>query len=161
MSSADPPAGPSNWVLIRRLLGLAWRYCWGCIRLLIYQAIVLALAIVALRLVGFGIDLIRFHAGDLKTPPFTPWGEALPTSWSPLTQVGAVAVAVLVTELLRAALNSHYIRSAGRMVHGGIVVDLRSLVYEKLQRLSFRFFDANATGSIINRVTSDVQSVRA
>ena len=27
-------------------------------------------------------------------------------------------------------------------------------------RLSFRFFDANSTGSIITRVTGDVQSVR-
>jgi ATP-binding cassette subfamily B protein len=46
-------------------------------------------------------------------------------------------------------------------VHAKIVVDLRGQVYDKLQRLSFGFFDANATGSIINRVTSDVQSVRA
>ena len=46
-------------------------------------------------------------------------------------------------------------------MHTRIVPDLRSRVYDKLQRLSFRFFDANATGSIINRVTSDVQSVRA
>jgi len=37
---------------------------------------------------------------------------------------------------------------------------LRSLVYAKLQRLSFRFFDASATGSLINRVTGDTQAVR-
>ena len=37
----------------------------------------------------------------------------------------------------------------------------RARVYDKLQRLSFSFFDTNATGSIINRVTSDVQGVRA
>ena len=41
-----------------------------------------------------------------------------------------------------------------------IVVDLRSDVYDKLQRLSFRFFDANQSGSIINRVAGDVQAVR-
>jgi ATP-binding cassette subfamily B protein len=41
-----------------------------------------------------------------------------------------------------------------------LVVDLSAEVYEKLQRLSFRFFDANNTSSIITRVTSDVQSVR-
>ena len=33
-------------------------------------------------------------------------------------------------------------------------------VYDKLQRLSFRFFDANQSGSIINRVAGDVQAVR-
>ena len=41
-----------------------------------------------------------------------------------------------------------------------IVVSLRTAVYDKLQRLSFRFFDANESGSIINRVTGDVQAVR-
>ena len=41
-----------------------------------------------------------------------------------------------------------------------VVVDLRRSVYDKLQRLSFRFFDANSTGSIITRVTGDVQAVR-
>ena len=37
---------------------------------------------------------------------------------------------------------------------------MRSDVYDKLQRLSFRFFDANQSGSIINRVAGDVQAVR-
>jgi len=161
MPSAPTTPGPSNWTLIRRLLGLAWRYRWGCIKLLVLQGIVLGLAIVALRLVGFGIDLIRYHAGDIPAAPPLPWSGTLPSHWQPMTQIGVVALAVLLAELVRSALNSHYIRSAGRMVHAGIVVDLRSQVYEKLQRLSFRFFDANATGSIINRVTSDVQSVRA
>src|SRR4029077_3120519 len=32
--------------------------------------------------------------------------------------------------------------------------------YDKLQRLSFRFYQTNSSGSIINRVTGDVQSVR-
>ena len=41
-----------------------------------------------------------------------------------------------------------------------IVIRLRSNVYNKLQRLSFRFFDANQSGSIINRVAGDVQAVR-
>src|SRR5262249_39178592 len=51
--------------------------------------------------------------------------------------------------------------TAGYLIHTQIVPELRSRVYDKLQRLSFRFFDANATGSIINRVTADVQNVRA
>ena len=39
-------------------------------------------------------------------------------------------------------------------------MQLRTEVYDKLQRLSFRFFDANQSGSIINRVAGDVQAVR-
>jgi ATP-binding cassette subfamily B protein len=160
MSSPSPPPGPSNWTLIRRLLGLAWRYRWACLRLLAYQAAVLALTITALRLVGFGIDLIRYHAEGKIADPLLPWGAHLP-AWPAMQRIGLVALLILVTELIRAALNSHYIRTAGRLIHAGIVVDLRSLVYQKLQLLSFRFFDANATGTIINRVTGDVQAVRA
>jgi ATP-binding cassette subfamily B protein len=160
-ATKDSPPSLSNWALIRRLLALAWNYLGECGKLLILQGCVLVLAITVLRLVGFGIDLIRFHAGDIPVAPPLPFGLSLPSHWSPMGQVALIAVAVLVTELIRAALNSYYIRSLGRLVHAGIVVDLRSQVYQKLQSLSFRFFDANATGTIINRVTGDVQSVRA
>ena len=34
-------------------------------------------------------------------------------------------------------------------------------MFAKLQRLGLRFFDRQPIGSIINRVTGDVQSVRA
>src|SRR5262245_39929211 len=60
----------------------------------------------------------------------------------------------------RALLSFSYSLVVGRLVHLEFVPELRTRVFEKLQRLSFRFFDDNATGSIINRVTGDVQSVR-
>src|SRR6185295_20071887 len=50
--------------------------------------------------------------------------------------------------------------SVNLLVHQRLVLDLRAEVYDKLQRLSFRFFDANNTSSIITRLTSDAQSVR-
>ncbi len=164
MSTDSPPPELTNRVLIGRMLGLAWRYRWQCARLLVFQALTLLLAITSLRLVGFGIDLVRHHrwiqTHPTQSPPPLAWSIPLP-DLPPMAQLALVAASILLVELLRATLNFNYIRSAGRMVHAGIVVDLRALVYEKLQRLSFRFFDANATGSIINRVTGDVQSVRA
>ncbi|MCI0357866.1 MAG: ABC transporter ATP-binding protein/permease [Planctomycetaceae bacterium] len=78
-----------------------------------------------------------------------------------MAQVALVAGLVLAMELVRGSLNYVYALSAGTLIHTRIVPDLRGRVYDKLQRLSFRFFDANATGSIIQRVTSDTQSVRA
>src|SRR6185436_4847492 len=47
------------------------------------------------------------------------------------------------------------------LTQGRVVVDLRAAVYDKLQRLSSRFFDDNATAAIINRVTGDVQMTRS
>lgn len=142
------------------MLGLGWGYRWGCLRLLALQALLLLAGLGTLRMAGAGIDLIRWHAGAADKPP-----EVLlrlsQSGLLPLRQVAVVAGFVFVLELLRGGLNYVYALSAGHLVHQRIVPDLRSHVYDKLQRLSFRFFDANATGSIINRVTSDVQSVRA
>ncbi len=67
---------------------------------------------------------------------------------------------MLAMSLLRAVLNYVYGIAVARLIQQEIVVHLRSAVYDKLQRLSFRFFDANASGTIINRVTGDVQNVR-
>ena len=143
------------------MLGLAWQYRWGCILLLCLQGLLLLTALSALRFTGYGIDLIRFLVGDATARPAGLWGWSPPAAWSPMAQVAAVAGLILAMELIRGTLNYTYALSAGTLIHTRIVPELRSRVYDQLQRLSFRFFDANATGSIINRVTSDVQSVRA
>lgn len=144
------------------MLGLGWKYRWGCIRLLVLQALLLGTALSCLGLTGLGIDLIRHFADPESGPPARfPFGIQPPAIWSPMTQVAAIAGLILALELTRGVLNYSYALSAGYLIHTRIVVDLRLQVYDKLQRLSFNFFDANATGSIINRVTSDVQSVRA
>ncbi|MEX2175302.1 MAG: ABC transporter ATP-binding protein [Pirellulaceae bacterium] len=163
--SAAPENAPetrtSNGALIRRMLGLGWEYRWGCLRLLLLQSVLLLTALSTLRLVGYGIDLIRWHAGATPRPPAALGGLSPPADWSPLEQIGLVAASMLGIELVRGSLNYVYALSAAKLIHTRIVPDLRGRVYDKLQRLSFRFFDANATGSIINRVTSDVQGVRA
>ena len=143
------------------MLGLGWQYRWGCVRLLVLQGLLLLTALGALRLLGLGIDLIRWHAKDTDKPPPYPFGLAPPPDWAPLTQVALIAGLILAFELVRGVLNYTYTLSAGYLVHTRIVVDLRDRVYDKMQRLSFRFFDSNATGTIINRVTGDVQAVRA
>ena len=143
------------------MLGLGWEYRWGCIRLLVLQGLLLVTAISSLRLVGLGIDLIRWHVGDAKTPPPYPLGIGPPNAWPPIAQVALLAGLILALEVVRGTLNYTYALSSGYLIHTRIVPQLRNRVYDKLQRLSFRFFDANATGSIINRVTSDVQGVRA
>ncbi len=74
--------------------------------------------------------------------------------------LGAIGGAILLFAVIRSILNYLYNVALATLVQQELVVQLRSQVYEKLQRLSFRFYDANSTGSIINRVTGDVQSVR-
>ena len=183
-SSQEDSAAPSNWSLIRRLAGLAWQYRWGCIKVILLQIVLLSLGLLGLGFMGLGVDYIRYRlalppdaaaaapaqlaaspsaaapALPPAKPPRWPFGVQPPPDWPPLTVLAAVAGAILLMAAVRSALNIAYTLAINRLVQGQIVVDLRSRVYDKMQRLSFRFFDGNASSSLINRVTGDVQSVR-
>ena len=100
------------------------------------------------------------HVMRAPKPPKWPFGLRPPADASPMRVLAILAGAILGFAVLRGGLNYLYTVEANKLVQEQIVVDLRSQVYEKMQRLSFRFFDANASASIINRVTGDVQSVR-
>ena len=112
-----------------------------------------------LSFTGLGIDYIR-HKMDRTPMGANALHVALPMTWAPLQVLGLLAGLILALALGRALLNYVLALSVNRLVQQRLVVDLRGEVYDKLQRLSFRFFDANSTGSIITRVTGDVQSVR-
>jgi ATP-binding cassette subfamily B protein len=162
MSSASPPslaAALSNGALVRRLFGLAGRYKLHCTQVLLIQLALLTMGIAGLSFTGLGIDYIRHKVQAVPLAP-NRLHLALPENWPYWEVLGLLAALILVLALLRAWLNFVYAVSVNRLVQQRLVVDLRAEVYEKLQRLSFRFFDANNTGSIITRVTSDVQSVR-
>ena len=157
-SAAAAPA--SNWALVRRLFGLAWRYRLQCLRVLALQLVLLTLGLTGLSLTGLGIDYIR-HVMDPEVPlPDMRFLPTLPAGGEPLLVLLAIAGGILGFAALRSLLNYAYTLSINILVQRHLVVDLRGEVYDKLQRLSFRFFDANSTGSIITRVTGDVQAVR-
>jgi ATP-binding cassette subfamily B protein len=153
------PVPPDNRVLIRRLFGLAWRYRLHCLQVLGIQLLLLTLGIGGLSFTGLGIDFIR-HKVEGVPLGANPLHLTLPVDWPPLRVLGLLAGLILLFALIRAVLNYTYAVSVNRLVQQKLVVDLRGEVYDKLQRLSFRFFDGNSTGSIITRVTGDVQSVR-
>src|SRR6187402_2810000 len=158
-ANRDRPTTPSDRVLVRRLFGLAWRYRGHCLQVLSIQVVLLTLGVAGLGLTGIGVDYIKHKLEG------TPVGAnrlhlSLPETWPPLQVLGLLAGLILGFALIRAILNYVYAVSINKLVQQKLVVDLRAEVYEKLQRLSFRFFDANTTSSIITRVTSDVQSVR-
>ncbi len=154
----DTTTEPTNGVLVRRMLGLAWRYRLGCLKALGLQLIVQALKLAGLGLTGLGIDLLRYKVTGGRWP--LGWlGVEPAVSGSGFGPVAAVAGAALVAALAHAWLMYLAMVCDARLVQD-IIVALRTQVYDKLQRLSFRFFDANQSGSIINRVTADVQAVR-
>ena len=150
----------SHFRLILRLMGLAWRYRWGCLQTLSSQLLLLALGMAGIALAGLGIDTLR-HAVDPSTrPPQWPAFLHPPPHWSPLTTIATVSAAILGLALLRLGLG--YLNGVwfGELLQGRLVVDLRAQCYDKLQRLSFTFFDSNTGSSLINRIGGDIQWTR-
>lgn len=139
----------SNRSLLLRLLALASEYRRGCARLVVLQALLLALNVAALALSGMAIDVIKVQAGASGGPA----SEAI-------RQVAALAAGILVVSAVRSLLNYRYAVASAQLLQGEIVVDLRQRVYGKLQQLPSTFYGKNLTGSLIARVTSDVQAVR-
>ncbi|WP_432797950.1 ABC transporter ATP-binding protein [Poriferisphaera sp. WC338] len=149
----------SNKELMIRMLALAWQYKRGLFSLLAIQLLLLGLIISALNLTGLAIDVI--HRGfnpEAKTPEW-PFGYQPPVDSSPLQLILIVGGIIFTFAALRFVLER--ILTVWKAVFvQTMVIDLRTKVYNKLQRLTFRFFDDNESASIINRVTSDVQGLR-
>jgi len=155
-----PTSEPSHVQLLKRLLLLSWRYRTQCIAVFAFQVVLLGLGVLGLGLSGLAIDVIR-HALEPGSPPVHfPFGISA-GSWPTLRVLYSLGGLVLVAAVARALLNYWYSVLASDLLQMKLVPELRSGVFDKLQRLSFRFFDQNASGSIFNRVTGDVQSVRS
>lgn len=155
---SSPPL--SDGAVIRRLFALSWGYRWGCLKVLTLQGGMLVLALTGIGLTGLGVDVLRGALQPEAPTPHWHFGFHLPEGWSPMGNITLLAGMVLTVALLRAFLDYLYRVSVDQLVQAELVVSLRAQIYDKLQRLSFRFFDANASSSIINRVTGDVQSLR-
>ena len=158
-ATPDKPTQPSTAAIVWRLVKLTWRYRTGALIIVVLQMGLLAFALSGLGLVGLGIDVIGQGVGASDKAPRWPFGFDPPSGWSAMTSVLVIASAVLVLAIARFLLERASVIFKALLVRD-IIVDLRISVYDKLQRLSFRFFDRHESGSIINRVTGDVQAVR-
>ena len=150
----------STGELVRRLLGLAWQFRRDCLISLMLSVALLLLGLLGLQLLGIVIDVIRHALDPSQRPPVYPLGWTPPGGSAPLQIVTILSGAIVALALVRALLTYQYNMSTARLTQGKIVPDLRDRVYARLQRLSFRFFDAHGSSSIFNRVTGDVQNTR-
>jgi ATP-binding cassette subfamily B protein len=122
--------------------------------LLLLNLVMVGLGLAVLTITGLNLDLLR-HAVDPSVPQARwPLGLHPPADWTTLEVLVSINLVAIVLAVVRAVLRYSTSLATGMFVQK-ILTALRSAVYDKLQRLSFRFFDANETGSIINRATSD------
>ncbi|MBN1865496.1 MAG: ABC transporter ATP-binding protein [Victivallales bacterium] len=159
-NDSDQPVGYTEKEIFKRLLKLSWKYRGGCLKAVVMQGMLLSLTIGGLNLAGVGIDFIRKAMDTGAKEPIWLFGLAPPAEWSVLQVLFFISGLSLGIACVRYYLNYAYKISMVRFLQQGIVVDLRSRVYERMQRLSFRFLDSRTSGTLINRVTGDVQAVR-
>jgi len=145
---------------VRRLLALAWRFRRDCLLSVILGLGLLLLSLAGLQLLGLVIDVIRHALDPAQQPPAYPFGWHPPANWPALKVVMMLSLAIVGQAILRAFLTYSYNMVTARLTQGEIVPELRSQLYAKLQRLSFRFFDDHGSNSLFNRVTGDVQNTR-
>jgi ATP-binding cassette subfamily B protein len=146
--------------LVRRLLAVAWKFRGDCLLSLALSIFLLLLGLAGLQLLGVVIDVIRHALDPSQRQPLFPFGWKPPASLEPLRIVTILSLAIIAQAVFRALLTYQYNMVTARLTQGKLVPYLRDRLYDRLQRLSFRFFDVHGSSSIFNRVTGDVQNTR-
>jgi ATP-binding cassette subfamily B protein len=147
------------------MVGMATQLPLYCARLLAIHLSLLALTLIGLRIIGWAVDVVRHAAAQKQSaepiphPPERFVGLSFDFSAAePINLLWAFGGAIFLIASARLLLRYFAATFSSKLVQT-ILTELRRSVYDKLQRLSFRFFDANETGSIINRATSDVNAM--
>jgi len=136
--------------ILLRIIKMAWRYRVRLILAYISFFTAIGFALLIPRLFGSSIDrLVRFDPTDGRVIP-------LPVDTSTLVWM---ALALLGASLLRGVFDFARMYTSESLSHR-VSYDLRMLLYDKLQHLSFAFHDTEHTGNLMSKATADVEQVR-
>ncbi len=143
IKDAQALVAANDVAVLRRLLGYLAPYKWRVITGMLAAAFVTMLSLVPPYLAGYLIDSVIRPAQDGTTGV----DALLAMAWM---AVGAMALVVVFRQL------AGWVRLRLMSVLGEFVArDLRTQLYEHLQRLSLSFYSRKKTGSLITRVSSD------
>lgn len=123
--------------VFRRLLRFLRPYRAGVAASLVLAGVAMGMAVLIPFLIGQAVDELR---------------RSDPVLWP-------LALAIVGAGLLRLVFSVARRLVAGR-VSLGVELDLRNLIYERLQALELAYFDGQQTGQLMSRATVDLQSVR-
>ncbi len=151
--------GTGSGKLLRRLLGMSLEYRRQCLVVVAMHTLLVALGLSTLGLTGLGIDYLRSVIIPGAEQPAWPWGISPPATWSPVTVIFGLAGLILLVAVVSAGLK-YLAAIASAALSQEVLIRIRTDVYAKLQRLSFHFYDAGESSSIINRAAGDASSVR-
>ena len=136
--------------ILLRIIKMAWRYRVRLVFAYLSFFAAIGFALLVPRLFGSSVDrLVRFDPAN---------GHVIPL------QVGTWALLLMALALLGASLMrgiSDFARTyTSDSLSQKVSYDLRNLLYDKLQHLSFAFHDSEHTGNLMSKATADVEQVR-
>jgi ATP-binding cassette subfamily B protein len=129
---------------------MAWRYRGRLVLAYISFFAAIGFALLVPRLFGTSVDrLVRFDPVDGRVIP-------LPVETSTLV---LMALALLGASVMRGVADLARTYTTDSLSQK-VSYDLRNLLYDKLQHLSFAFHDSEHTGNLMSKATADIEQVR-
>jgi ATP-binding cassette subfamily B protein len=136
--------------ILSRITNMAWHYRARLVLAYLSFFAAIAFSLLVPRLFGASIDrLVRFDPGARRV---------IPLAVEPTT-LALMALALVGASLMRGL--SEFARTyTSESLSQQVAYDLRNLLYDKLQYLSFAFHDTEHTGNLMSKATADVEAVR-
>jgi len=152
---------PSTDRVLWRLLSLCREFGGSCARVLGWQLVALLAGLGVIALTGVGIDYLAAALGEARGVGFS-WPRLLlvPVSDNSFVNIGVIAAAAALLATARGLAANRGSIGLAALVHEELVPRLQTRVFAKVQHLGFAFFDRHSSGTVINRVTGDIQAVR-
>ena len=127
---------------------MAWRYKHRLILAYLSFFAAIGFSLLIPRLLGESIDrLVLFEGGEII--PLNPGFPILL----------ALASALLAASVIRGLFDFGRTYTTDSLSQK-VCYDLRNLIYDKLQHISFAYHDKEHTGNLMSKATSDVEAVR-
>src|SRR5215468_6193099 len=136
--------------ILLRITKMAWRYRARLILAYVSFFAAIGFALLVPRLFGTSVDrLVRFDPVDRHVIPL---------------QVDTSTLVLMALSLLGASVMRGVADFARTYTTDSLSLkvsyDLRNLLYDKLQHLSFAFHDREHTGNLMSKATSDIEQIR-
>lgn len=134
--------------ILLRITRMAWRYKHRLILAYLSFFAAIGFSLLIPRLFGESIDrLVLFEGGEII--PLNPGFPILL----------ALASALLAASLIRGLFDFGRTYTTDSLSQK-VSYDLRNLIYDKLQHISFAYHDKEHTGNLMSKATADVEAVR-
>ncbi|HEY7779445.1 MAG TPA: ABC transporter ATP-binding protein [Ktedonobacterales bacterium] len=109
--------------------------------------------------IGAFVTLLLVTAANLATPLLIQQAIDRGVTGHQSTIVITAAVGIVAIALVR-AVSSFLQGYLAERASQGVAYDLRNAMFERIQRLSFSFYDRVETGQLLTRLTNDVEQIR-